>query len=411
MKRGFIFIILGLILIVQVRAQEADTLRNSSVIKMAKAKLSDELIIDVIKSSVVDFDLSENSVKELLDQNVSGPVIAAMKTASGNSGTAGLNLFVKPDQKTVTPDELPKADPVSDPVQTKAVAVPVISEERGNEAYGYVTPVIDLITYHEGEIKDFSGSIAEWNRQLEDLAASEKRIREEVALTETELRDLKNSDSKGFSENILKLKKKLIEQRATLEKAKENIIKAGEKITSELEKISSESIKSAGNKYNDVSQSIKSYKSDPSAFGKGTPVKPVAQVINENIDPHFVPALEIIAWHKNKIKEAEDIIRQWDLKVREAVVSSGEIEEKMAPLKQKLEQYQADQKKFKNEIAAVKKQISSVEKEKKNLTDRIGDDSKELSAYYKQERTDIQKILDQRFADIIENINYAFNEN
>lgn len=395
----------------QVSAQSSDTLTNSAILKMVNAKLSDELIIDVIKGSAVNFDLSPNSVDDLVRQNVPMPVIEAMKGATGATGTG---VLVGPDPKDTGSSSV-AGKPVNAAAGTKPEVIPgpapVTVNFADNNAFGYVTPVTDLISFHEKEIEKFMGSVNEWSRRINDLTASARKVEEEISRTEKELMDLKNADSKAYTDNIIAIRKKLNEQRETLENAKEEIVRASEKSASELEKISSESIKSAGNKYSDVSQGINSFDSDPAGFVKGTPVKKSALNIDENIYRYFTPVLEIPAWHKNKIMEAEKVIKQWNEKVKEAVLKADEIDGKMAPLKEKLADYQTDQKRYKNEIATVKKQISAVEKEKKSLIDKIEDDSKELSGFYKRENSDIQKILDQRFADIIENINYAFKTN
>lgn len=411
MKRLLIFIIPWLLILNQVSAQSSDILTNSAVQKMVNAKLSDELIIDVIRSSKVNFDLSSASVDELVRQKVSQPVIEAMKAASGDRGS---EIPVRPDPEDTGGSSFAGKAVASAP-ETKPETIPgpapATINFEDNEAFGYVAPVADLISFHEMEIEKIMNFVDEWSRRIADFTASAKKVEEEISRTEKELMGLKNADSKAYSDNIVAIRKKLNEQREALENARDEIVKAGEKSASELEKLSSESIKSAGNKYSDVSQDIKSFDSDPAGFMKGTPVKQVPLNIDENINRYFTPVLEIPAWHKNKIIEAENVIRQWNEKVKSAVVKAGEIDGKMMPLKQKLADYQADPKKYKNEISAVKKQISAVEKEKKSLIDRIEDDSRELSGFYKQENSDIQKILDQRFADIIENINYAFKTN
>jgi hypothetical protein len=64
-------------------AQTGDPITNSTILKMVKGKLSDDLIIDEINSSKVNFDLSNEAVKTLSAGNVSDNVIGAMKTANG----------------------------------------------------------------------------------------------------------------------------------------------------------------------------------------------------------------------------------------------------------------------------------------------------------------------------------------
>jgi len=60
-----------------------DALNNSSIINLVKANLSDDLIIKVINSSRVNFNMSDDFINLLSNENVSYRVIQAMKTANG----------------------------------------------------------------------------------------------------------------------------------------------------------------------------------------------------------------------------------------------------------------------------------------------------------------------------------------
>jgi len=75
--------------------QATEILTNSSIIKMVKSNLSDDLIINVINSSTVNFNTSIDSIISLSSQNVSSPVIKAMKNAmksKTDSSSNGNNL-------------------------------------------------------------------------------------------------------------------------------------------------------------------------------------------------------------------------------------------------------------------------------------------------------------------------------
>ena len=56
----------------------ANVLTNSDVVKMAKAKLGDGIIISMIKTSACNFDTSVDALAKLKEAGVSGPVIQAM---------------------------------------------------------------------------------------------------------------------------------------------------------------------------------------------------------------------------------------------------------------------------------------------------------------------------------------------
>jgi cell division septation protein DedD len=64
--------------------KSSDTLTNTSVVDLVKAKLPDDSIINIINKSKVNFNLSVNAMISLSGQNVSSPVIQAMKNAMKN---------------------------------------------------------------------------------------------------------------------------------------------------------------------------------------------------------------------------------------------------------------------------------------------------------------------------------------
>ena len=418
MKKRVSALIFGLFMVIIVYGQNTDTLTNNSIIKMVKAKLSDELIIDVIKSSPVQFDLSENSTKNLSEQNVSQTIIDAMKIAGGVQNASSANLFAS-SQKTTIKEPVEKKPVITEkPLQVPPD--PVVQKESINEvadpvneglALGYVIPVKDLITFHEKEFESLKSAMTEWDKKISDLKDSEKRLRTQLTMAENDLMGKKNADSKSYSSTILELKKELIGYRENYGKAKEKFREEGESIAKEMEKISSERTQAAGNAYNDVSQNIKSAKADPSANPVSVPVNPKDLKISDNTSIYISPSTEMLVWHMNKIKETSLVIEKWNVKVKEVVAADKELSRQLDPLKSKLEEYQSDTKKYKGEIASLKKQISGVEKERKNLAGRMEDDSKELANYIKQAKAEIQKTLEQRFTDIIENINYSFQEN
>ena len=83
MKKIVSFVFLFCFAVSFAQAQTSEVLTNATIIKMVKAKLSDEIIIDEINNARVNFDLSPEGIKALTAQNVSEPVIEAMKKAAG----------------------------------------------------------------------------------------------------------------------------------------------------------------------------------------------------------------------------------------------------------------------------------------------------------------------------------------
>jgi len=406
MKKRISALMLGLLLASIVCAQNADTITNSSILKMVKAKLSDELIIDVIRSSPVQFELSENSLKNLSEQNVSQKIINVMKTAGGYREASMPDIFTS--QQKVAPGEpepLPVAPPSSPPVKKMP------DSDNGNMALGYVVPIKNLITFYEKEFESLTATMEGWDKRINSLTDASNRIMEQIVQTGNQLTEKKNVDSKSFSGEILELKKQLNGYRENYRKAKENLLEEGENITKEMEKISSEKLQAVGNVYNSVSQDIKSADADPSVNPVSVAVTLKDLEVNKSASAYISPVHEMLVWQMNEIRETREVIKKWNVKVKEVMAADNELSRQLDPLRSKLGEYQSDTKKYKVEIAALKKQISGVEKERKNLKGRMEDDSKELASYLKQSRAEIQKTLEERFSDIIENINYSFGEN
>ena len=232
---------------------------------MVKAKLSEELIIEVIQTSQVQFDLSQNSMKNLSEQYVSQKIIDAMKVAGGYQNASTANPST-PLQKAAKPAEVAR---LPEPGGTV-----ISSLNNESVALGYVTPIRDLIIFHEEEFEGLNSTMSEWDKKINDLTDAITRLRDQITSAEKDLREKKNADIKSYSSEILELKKKLNGYRENHRKAREDLLEEGERITKEMEKISSEQIQALGNAYNDISQDIKSAKADPSGNPVSVPVNP-----------------------------------------------------------------------------------------------------------------------------------------
>ncbi len=117
---------------------------------MVKAKLSNELIIDVIQSSTVLFDLNEKAINNLKSENVSPQVIEAMKMARDAHSSS-----------------------VQNAVPDKASAIPIAVKQKKEvqatqvfDALNYVSPIKELVTYYQDEAKLLDGSISEWDNEI-----------------------------------------------------------------------------------------------------------------------------------------------------------------------------------------------------------------------------------------------------
>jgi len=439
-------LIVGLLFAGTVHAQTTDVLTNNSIIKMVKAKLTDALIIDVIQTSIAEFDLSNDAIKNLTIENVTPQVIEAMKSAvrmqaakaaamapdkspvpdketSINKAqvevapAAALTVPATADQKSpaqVAVSEIPPAAGVQTqprPLtpETQAV-VKIIEPAPVVEALSYVAPLKELVTFYERECESMSAEITRWDRQIRDSVEAINKINVQILQVETELREKKNADSRKYSSDIQALKTKLLAYRGRYKQAKNNMLAGGMAITKKLNEISNEKSRAINNQYSEVRQLVKSANPDPAKVGNAVPItfsrfKPI-----QNTTKYIAPATEMLVWHQNEVNELQGIVVKWNARVKEIIQKDAELSRQLEPLSSKLDEYKSNSKMYKTEIAALKKQKSAIEKQRKLLANKMEDDSNELADYLKQIKVEIQNSAEERFIDIIGNINYLYQE-
>ncbi len=372
-------------------AQSGEILTNSSIVKMVNAKLADELIIDVIQGSTVRFNLSNDSVQYLVSAKVSEPVLEAMRKASGQPYTSLSAQAAGSISRTAAPASGG-------------------NQEQALEAYGYVTPMARLVTYYEDEFKKLASSVDEWDARIRDSIQAIGKINAELLQVDRQLNEKKNADSKAFSDEILQLKKKQSALRTSFRASKNRLVATGASIVSRLEDMSKSKVKSVSDRYNSVSQSVKSFDPDPLKGETGVPVAFNELEIREDVSELISPLKEMLVWHLNEIRVVRDLITTWNARVSEVVIKDRDLRDKLEPLQASLKEYSTDARANKTEIADLKKQISALEKERGALEDKMEDDSGELAAALKSMSEKTQTSVEQRFADMISNINYAFQE-
>ncbi len=117
----------------------SDALTNSDVIKMARAKLGDGIILSKIKASVCNFDTSVDALVKLKDAGVSDPVIQAMHDAQ--EATKAADNATPPDEHT-TAGNPPAGNYVAALHDSKPALVFAADQDR--------TFAVDLVD-HDGE--------------------------------------------------------------------------------------------------------------------------------------------------------------------------------------------------------------------------------------------------------------------
>lgn len=441
MKKAILIFAMGLFEISLLQAQNVqETLTNNSIIKMTKATLGDDLIIDVINTSSVNFTMSEDSINALVAEQVSAPVMAAMKLKTKpqsaivtepskvsdtklaiehtviDSVRTVQNSTIKID--TLLPNnQVINATPVtSQPVINAVVEIPIpvtkvapIQKKQVN-AVAYVAPMNELIAFFNDEFKTFNISASDWDKQVRDSLQKADELNKRMAELEKKLCDLKNADAKGYSTDILALKKTLNDYRMRDKQLKLNFLNGGLALTKKLKTISTEKEKSISNKFSEVSSQVKSTNFKDSKNASPVQISFTKEKTNDNIVNFVAPVTELLAWYQNENDVLMGVIEEWNNKAIESIHQEAIIAMQSDSLKNILESYKSDTKKYKTEISQLKKQISATDKKRKQVESSINNDGKQLSTVIKQIKTETQNTVIERFLDIIENMNYLYQE-
>lgn len=405
MKKHISLILTGLLIAVVVNAQNPETLTNSSVIKMSKAKLSDELITDMILNSPVSFDLSSGAIKKLEDDGVTATVIQSMKGAAA--------------KKTVVEKPAPAAEkkviaaPVETENETPEPSAYKPSEATGTvslEALNYVGPLTELIKFNESKFSDLENTISEWDKQVRVYIADISKVKDQMLQMENELRMKKNADTKAFDDDIFSLQKKLDAYRKTYQQSKETMIKGGGTIVKNLETISTDAVRDLSKAYSEASQLVGSSNSNPASGEKSVTLNYTQREVNGNCISYLFYMQEMLAWHQNEIRALNGVIDDWNPRVTKKIEEDTQLKNQLEPIEKRLQELSSNQKQNKAEISTLKKQVSEIEKSRKSLADQMKSDAKDLASYIKQMSQKNQDSLKERFTDIIENITYSFGE-
>jgi predicted nucleic acid-binding Zn-ribbon protein len=410
MKR-LAFIVTALFYITSLSAQTDEILTNSSIIKMVKAKLADELVIDVIQSSKVTFDLSDNAVASLKTDGVSPQVIDVMKATSLLQSNQTINKVQTPAVPSTVVET-----PVTKTVKEEAKPAPVIKpvstafSPEGIDALGYVAPVKDLVQFYEDDFNSMDKTVSDWDKTIKSNLADIQEINIHMEQLEADIIRKKNTDARGYSADILALKKKLTDDRTKYKQLKSKMLADGTSYAEKLTSLSEEKVKAIGKKYDDVCSNIKSVDANPALGENPVTVSFETLTINNDVEKYLIPTTELFHWYQNEIMDLRGVIEKWNVKVKEAVQKDALLKKQLEPLEKQMQEYKQNAKQNKNEISGLKKQISGIEKERTMLADRMEDESKQLATFLKESGETIQNSIKERFTDIIENVNYLYHE-
>ncbi len=417
MKKHISLILTGLLVTVAVCAQNPETLTNSSVVKMSKANLSDELIIDMINNSPARFDLSPGALRSLEGEGVSEAVIQSMKSASSGKREPARTESAtgnKPVSETITAVEQ-NPDPsaihsVEENPEPSGWMPSATVGEASVEALNYTAPLTELIKFYVNKYESTELTISEWDRQVRGYIADIRKVKDQMLQVENEMRSLKNADTRLFSDDIISLKGKLAAYRKNYRQSKDIMIKGGGNIVKQIETMSGDVAKDIGKAFSAASQQVTSSDLDPSSGEKPVTVDYTVKEAGAGCVSYIVYMNEMLAWYQNAIREISNLSEEWNPRVIQVIQEDNRLQSQAEPVEKRIAELSSNQKQNRAEISDLKKQLSAIEKSRKQLADRMRDDAKELSSYLKKMSQTGQAAAEERFADIIENITYSFGE-
>jgi hypothetical protein len=444
MKKIVSVLLIALFVGNNLHAQTVETLTNVTIIKMVKAKLSDDIIIDEINSSNVNFDLSDASINTLKSENVSDNVIKAMQTAVNIQTPTAEKENVSPvvavvpvavlatqpaiaAQATNVPvqakDTLTQAQQNTEltstqtPVTTAAVAVSESQKQPTHEALNtgnsaglglliesaraesgttivierpafsiaalsYVNPVTDLIAFYNKEFNSLADAIREWDRKTRASLEKERQNTEAINETEKELTDKKNASAKPFTKEIKDLNTTLLKSWVKQKSIKTDMINEEKALIEELKKRSNETQSAIDAKFKEVSKNVKSANSNPSLGETEKTINIPRQKFSSKVTNHFAPVTMILVYYQNEIISLQDIITAWNEKALYLIQKDAELKKQSDPLESELSQYLAT---TKQNQKLKKQEISDLKKQ----YDSIEKERKQLA---KQMGTDSDKL-------------------
>lgn len=405
MKKHISLILTGLLMAVAVSAQNPETLTNGSVIKMSKANLSDELIIDMINNSLVKFDLSPGAIRSLESEGVSEAVIQSMKNPPskkpGEEKAGPVTENMKPPVTASSVEESP--EPAAwEPSRVVA--------EVSVKALNYTAPLTELIKFYENKFENMELAISEWDGQVRGYISDISKVKAQMLQVENEMRSLKNADTKAFSEEIISLKGKLAAYRKNYRQSKDIMIKGGGSILKQIEEMSGDVTKDIGKAYSEAGQQVTSADPDPSSGEQPVMLDYAVREAGKGCVSYIVYMNEMLAWYQNAIRDISMLIEEWNPQVTRLIREDAQLESQAEPIENRITELSSNSRQNRAEISDLKKQLSGIEKSRKQLADRMKDDAKALASTLRKMSQAGQAAAEERFADIIENITYSFGE-
>lgn len=340
--KKFVSVIFILFFVINyLQAQPAEKLTNSTIIKMVKAKLSDDLIIGEINNSEVNFNVSPDSIKYLSAENVSSPVIGAMKAANDKQ-TPAAPMEVITQANATEPEKLIATDKESSLEPATIQLNDTVKQPKPDE----------LLTIQKDTTQQ--DAVIQANDTIMKPETVQTPIRKEEASVQPEIVQLTDSVKQPNNE---KLKSETL---PSPEIPKKDL--KSERGTDNLNKESASTV------------SAMSYIS---------------------------PITELILFFDQEITSMSGIIQGWDLRIRKSLESGKQIRDGISELEKELIQKKnANSKGFTPEINSLKANLSKQRESLKLWNTNMFMDGANITKELKSLSNKTNQSIDEKFSSV-----------
>jgi hypothetical protein len=278
------------------------------------------------------------------------------------------------------------------------------------DAIDYVTPLKILVDFFTKQQLSFSETVQNWQNSIDQNINEINEANNRISLLEKELNEKKNATAKGSSQEINELKNDLSNERTIYKGLKTGMITKGTLIAMQLKKYEKEQSKLINQQFNDVKKQIVPASTFPATSKVQVPVLFSGHTKNIESANYLEPANELLVWYYNVERSFQEIIKQWNQKAVLLIEKDKILFSQLSQKEKQLEEYKKNPKNYKKEINSTKKDIAQLWKERKVIAKQMKTDSKDLSNYVQNYCSEIQNSYKERMKDVIEEINYLFQE-
>jgi hypothetical protein len=279
------------------------------------------------------------------------------------------------------------------------------------EAIDYVSEAKALVDFFKIKRDDFTSVILQWDEQIRAIMKEIDNTAAAIVQTEKEMEEANNSTLLIDQNTITAFKNTLNGQRSLLKQLKKRQVDKGVEITKQLDDISKQYISAIDKTFGETIKKITPTSTFPSLSEKRVMVTFSDKIEALSVLRYLRTTDGLRFWYQNIETSFFEIIEERNQSIKGFMETDLKLSTQLKTLNDKLADYQKEPKVRKKEIKDVKKEISALEKERKNVVNQMKKSAKDFASYLKSYNKTIQTEYKVRIQNIIEEINYLFQEN